>query len=182
QPDPIDAGIFAHQVRATPDNRQVILVTRGHDAAGGNPEHPGALKVSDFHNGVLRNEVSVAPNGGFGFGPRHLDFHPSQPWVYVSLERQNKVDVFRLENDSLDRQPIFSKNTLAEPGNLRPRQLAGTVHVHPNGQYVYLANRSDAMTDFQGKQVYLGGENNIAVFAIDGSTGEPTLIQNMDSH
>jgi 6-phosphogluconolactonase (cycloisomerase 2 family) len=56
------------------------------------------------------------------------------------------------------------------------------VHVHPNGQYVYVANRSDAMTDFQGKQVYLGGENNIAVFAIDGSTGEPTLIQNMDSH
>ena len=33
QPGPIDPGIFAHQVRATLDNRQVILVTRGHDAA-----------------------------------------------------------------------------------------------------------------------------------------------------
>ena len=38
------------------------------------------------------------------------------------------------------------------------------------------------MTDFQGKKVYLGGENNIAVFAIDQRTGEPTLIQNMDSY
>src|SRR5260370_7224826 len=38
------------------------------------------------------------------------------------------------------------------------------------------------MTDCQGKQVYLGGEHNIAVFAIGPGTGEPTLIQNMDAH
>ena len=94
QPGPIDAGIFAHQVRATPDNRLVILVTRGHDAAAGKPEEPGALKVFDFRDGMLRNEVSIAPGGGFGFGPRHLDFHPAQPWVYVSLERQNQLAVF----------------------------------------------------------------------------------------
>jgi len=31
QPGPIDAGIFAHQVRVTPNNRQVILVTRGNE-------------------------------------------------------------------------------------------------------------------------------------------------------
>jgi 6-phosphogluconolactonase (cycloisomerase 2 family) len=175
-------GIFAHQIRVMPSGKAAVLVTRGNDPAAGKPEDPGALEIFGFDDGQLTNRASIAPGGGYGFGPRHLDFHPSQPWVYVSLERQNKVDVFRLENDSLDPQPIFSKNTLAEPGNLRPRQLAGTVHVHPNGQYVYLANRSDAVTDFQGKQVYLGGENNIAVFAIDGSTGEPTLIQNLDSH
>ena len=43
---------------------------------GGKPEEPGALKVFDYADGVLSNEVSVAPNGGYGFGPRHLDFHP----------------------------------------------------------------------------------------------------------
>jgi len=177
-----DVGIFAHQIRVMPSGKAVILVTRGNDPAAGKPEDPGALKIFSFEDGQLTNRASIAPGGGYGFGPRHLDFHPSQPWVYVSLERQNKVDVFRIQNDSLDPQPIFSKDTLAEPGNLRPRQLAGTVHLHPNGRYVYVANRSDAMNDFQGKQVYLGGENNIAVFAIDGSTGEPTLIQNMDSH
>jgi len=178
----LDVGIFAHQIRIMPSGNAAVLVTRGNDPVADKPEDPGALKIFGFDDGQLTNRASIAPGGGYGFGPRHLDFHPSQPWVYVSLERQNKVDVFRLENDNLDPEPIFSKNTLAEPGNLRPRQLAGTVHVHPNGRYVYVANRSDAMTDFQGKQVYLGGENNIAVFAIDGSTGEPTLIQNADGH
>jgi 6-phosphogluconolactonase (cycloisomerase 2 family) len=165
-----------------PSGKAAILVTRGNDPAAGKPEDPGALKIFGFEDGQLTNRASIAPGGGYGFGPRHLDFHPAQPWVYVSLERQNKLDVFKLQNDSLDPQPIFSKDTLAEPGNIRPRQLAGTVHVHPDGRYVYVANRSDAMTDFQGKQVYLGGENNIAVFAIDAGTGEPTLIQTMDSH
>jgi 6-phosphogluconolactonase (cycloisomerase 2 family) len=178
----LDVGIFAHQILVAPSNTKAILVTRGNDPANGKPEDPGALKIFAFKDGQLTNRPAVAPGGGYGFGPRHLDFHPSGPWVYVSLERQNKLHVYKLQNDTLDPQPLFIKATLAEPGNIRPRQLAGTVHVHPNGRYLYVANRSDAMTDFQGKKVYLGGENNIAVFAIDPTTGEPTLIQNMDSH
>jgi 6-phosphogluconolactonase len=177
-----DAGIFAHQIRVTPSGKAAILVTRGNDPAAGKPEDPGALKIFGFENGQLTNRASIAPGGGYGFGPRHLDFHPAKPWVYVSLERENKLCVFTLQNDSLDPQPSFSKDTLAEPANVRPRQLAGTVHVHPNGRTIYVANRSDATIDFQGKQVYLGGENNIAVFAIDAGTGEPTLIQTMDTH
>lgn len=42
---PIDAGIFAHQVRTTPDNRLAILVTRGNEGTPTHPEDPGALKV-----------------------------------------------------------------------------------------------------------------------------------------
>src|SRR6202166_5349752 len=79
QPDPIDAGIFAHQVRTTPDNRLAILVTRGHEGTPAKAEDPGALKVFNYKNGVLTNEVSIAPNGGKEFGPRHLDFHPTKP-------------------------------------------------------------------------------------------------------
>ncbi|MBV9964815.1 MAG: beta-propeller fold lactonase family protein, partial [Alphaproteobacteria bacterium] len=84
QPEPIDPGIYGHQVRVSLDNKKVILVTRGHDAAGAKPEEPGALKVFDYERGQLTNEASIAPNGGYGFGPRHLDFHPTKPWVYVS--------------------------------------------------------------------------------------------------
>jgi 6-phosphogluconolactonase len=166
----IDPGIFAHQVRATPDNRQVILVTRGHDAADGKPEEPGALEVFDFSNGVLSNEVSVAPDGGYGFGPRHLDFHPSKPWVYVSLERQNALDLFELSGGALSPTPRFHKPTLGRPAT--SRQAVGTVHVHPNGRTIYVANRA-ANAD---------GENSLAVFAIDQSTGEPNLIQHIDTH
>ena len=182
QPGPTDAGIFAHQVRATPDNRQVILVTRGHDAAGAKAEEPGALKVFDFRNGVLGNEVSVAPGGGFGFGPRHLDFHPSQPWVYVSLERQNALDVFELRDGALSAQPRFRKDTLAEPVRPGVRQLVGTVRVHPNGGTVYVANRASDTVDFNGQRVFAGGENSLAVFAIDPASGEPNLIQHVDTH
>jgi 6-phosphogluconolactonase len=178
----LDVGIFAHQIRVTPSNKTVILVTRGNDATPAKPEDPGALKVFSFENGRLSNRASIAPGGGYGFGPRHLDFHPAQPWVYLSLERQNKLQVYALEDGTLRPAPLSSKDTLAEPGNVRPMQIAGTVHVHPNGRYVYIANRADALTAFGDQKVFLGGENNIAVFEIDATTGEPNLIQHADTH
>jgi 6-phosphogluconolactonase len=181
QSAPIDAGIFAHQVLATPNNRLVVLVTRGNDAEKGKPEDPGALKIYHFKDGLLTNGATVAPGGGVGFGVRHLDFHPTRPWVYVSNERRSKLETFRLDGDRLAPAPLFVKDLLAEPGNVRPRQLGGTVHVHPNGRYVYGINRCDHRVSFEGKQVYGGGENSLAVFAIDQATGEPALIQHVDT-
>jgi 6-phosphogluconolactonase (cycloisomerase 2 family) len=181
QPEPIDAGIYGHQVRLSPDNRLAILVTRGHDAAAGKPEEPGALKIFQYKDGLLTDEVSAAPNGGYGFGPRHLDFHPSKPWVYVSLERQNKLDMFEITNGKLSAAPVFRKETLAEPGNIRGRQAAGTVHVHPNGRFVYAANRASSTVQVDGKSVFAGGENTFAVYEIDNRTGEPVPIQQVDT-
>jgi 6-phosphogluconolactonase len=74
-----DFGIYGHRVRVSPDNRLAILVTRGNDPTSSTPEDPGALKIFDYKDGSLTKEVSIAPNGGYGFGPRHLDFHPTQP-------------------------------------------------------------------------------------------------------
>jgi 6-phosphogluconolactonase (cycloisomerase 2 family) len=128
QPGPIDAGIFAHQVRVTPDNRLAILVTRGNEGTPTKAEDPGALKVFDYKNGVLTNEV-----GGKEFGPRHLDFHPTKPWIYVSIETQNKMYMLRMEDGRISPEIAYRAETLAEPNNIRARQAAGTVHVHPNG-------------------------------------------------
>jgi 6-phosphogluconolactonase len=166
QPGQIDVGIYGHQVRVSPDNRMAILVTRGHDAAGGRPEEPGALKIFDYKDGILSNETSVAPNGGYGFGPRHLDFHPTEPRVYVSLERQNKLDMFKIADDRLSPDPIFRKETLAEPANIRGRQAAGTVHVHPNGRFVYTVNRASSTVEVDGRAVFTGGENSFAVYGL----------------
>ena len=182
QKEPVDPGIYGHQVRVSLDNRLAILVTRGHDAAGGKPEEPGALKVFRYRDGLLSGEVSVAPGGGYGFGPRHLDFHPAKPWVYVSLERQNRLDMFALDGDALSPTPLFRKGTLAEPGNIRGRQVAGTVHVHPNGRFVYVANRASSTVEADGRRIFAGGENTLAVFAIDPETGEPSPIQHVDTH
>jgi 6-phosphogluconolactonase len=177
-----DAGVYAHQIRVTPSNAAAILVTRGNDAAQGKAEEPGALKLFGFTDGQLANRASIAPGGGYGFGPRHLDFHPSRPWLYVSLERQNKLQLFTLADDALEPAPRFSTDTLADPGNLRQRQIAGAVHVHPAGHCVYVANRGDAMTEFRGASVFGGGENAIAVFALAPETGEPRLVQHADAH
>ena len=180
QPGPIDAGIYAHQVRVSPDNRLAILVTRGNEGTPTRPEDPGALKVFDYRDGVLTNEVSIAPNGGKEFGPRHLDFHPTRPWMYVSIETQNKMYMFRKEDGRINPEIAYRAETLAEPHNIRARQAAGTVHVHPNGRFVYGANRAQATTEFHGKQVFKGGENSIVVYAIDQS-GEPTPIQHIET-
>jgi 6-phosphogluconolactonase (cycloisomerase 2 family) len=180
-PGPIDAGIFAHQVRVTPDNRLAILVTRGNEGTPTKVEDPGALKVFDYKNGVLTNAVSIAPNGGKDFGPRHLDFHPTKPWMYVSIETQNKMYTYKMDGGRITPEIAFRADTLAEPKNRRSRQAAGTVHVHPNGRFLYGANRAQDTVDYQGKKVFKGGENSIAVYSIDRSTGEPTPIQQVET-
>jgi 6-phosphogluconolactonase len=182
QTQALDVGIYGHQVRVEPANDMVILMTRGNGPTPTKAEDPGALKLFNYKDGVLTNRVSIAPGGGFNFQVRHLDFHPSRPWVFVSLERQNKLDVFeKLKDGTLSKNPMFSKDTLADSGNVRPGQALGTIHMHPNGRFVYLANRASGTTDFEGKPVFVGGENSIAVFTINQSTGEPTLIQNIDT-
>src|SRR5579864_9119522 len=182
EPPGLDVGIYGHQVRVDPSNEMVILMTRGNGPTPTKPEDPGALKVFSYKDGLLANRASIAPRGGFNFQVRHLDFHPSRQWVFVSLERQDKLDVFeKLKDGTLSRNPLFSKDTLADPGNVRPGQALGTIHMHPNGRFVYLANRASGTTVFEGKPVFAGGENNIAVFAINQETGEPTLIQHADT-
>jgi 6-phosphogluconolactonase (cycloisomerase 2 family) len=182
QPDGLPFGIYPHQVMTTPSNRTVILVDRGNAAEHGKPEDPGALRLFSLKDGGLSPLDVIAPNGGRGFGVRHLDFHPTQPWVYVSLEIQSELHVYRMAGDSLEPQATFVRDLLANRANIQPRQLGGTVQLHPNGRYVYLINRADHTVEHDGKKVFGGGENSIAVFAIDQNTGEPTLIQHADTH
>ncbi len=182
QPHPIDPGIFPHQVLPTPDGRQVILVSRGFDPDKGKPEEPGSLHLFDFAGGVLSNQTSVAPNGGFGFGPRHLDFHPARPWVYVSLERQDQIALMTLRDGVLSPDAAYRRDTLHPDQPRGSRQLVGTVHVHPNGRFAYIANRASETVAKDGRKVFEGGQNSIVVFALDQTTGEPVAIQHMDSH
>ncbi|MGB7037716.1 MAG: beta-propeller fold lactonase family protein [Xanthobacteraceae bacterium] len=184
QRDDLDTGIYAHQVLTAPGNRVVVLVTRGNNPGGGKPEDPGAIKLFRFNDGLLSNLASIAPGQsagrGFGFGPRHLDFHPQKPWVFVSIERQNKLYVYARDAEgALEPAPRFIKETLSDPKTALP-QGAGAVHIHPNGKFVYLTNRTFPASGPGARQLAPGGENSIAVFALDAATGEPTLIQNID--
>jgi 6-phosphogluconolactonase len=190
QPDNLEKGIYFHQVLATPGNSTLLVVARGNNAAGGKPEEPGSLHVFGFKNGVLSNLRKISPNGGYGFGPRHLDFHPSKPLVYVSIERQNQLIVYQMTSDGdVVPEPLFTKSSLADPAHKFSVQSASTVHVHPNGRFLYQGNRSGVtdgtplgVEEVGGRKVFSGGESNIAVFAIDQKTGEPSAIQHANIH
>jgi 6-phosphogluconolactonase len=179
QPPGLDAGIYGHQVRVLPNNNAVILVTRGNEPTPTTREDPGALKVFRYDDGKLSQGVSIAQTNGRGFRARHLDFHPAGPWVYLTLEAQNRLLVYARTDRGLGPEPLFDRATLAD---LEPATLAGgtgviagqttsTVHVHPNGRFVYVGNRGATAA----------ATNNIAVFRVDPKTGEPSLIQNIDT-
>lgn len=178
----VDVGIFAHQIVTTPSNRSVIFVTRGNRPEAKKAEDPGALKIYNFKEGQLSPlaNLAVGGKGGLGYGPRHVAFHPTQPWVYVCVESQNELHMHALQGDSLEPEPAFKKRTTIGQYDISFPQATGAVHVHPNGRTVYISNRANATVDFNGKPVFRGGENNIAVFSINQTTGEPTLVQNID--
>jgi 6-phosphogluconolactonase len=167
----LDAGVYAHQIRVLPSNRAVVLVTRGNEPTASSREDPGALKVFRYEAGALSDEISIAPPNGHGFRARHLDFHPTRPWVFLTIEAQNRLQVYRRRDNGLEPTPLFSASTLSDGGGVIPGQTASTVHVHPGGQFVYVGNRGAPS----------GGRNEIAVFRINEATGEPSLIQNVDT-
>ena len=76
---------------------------------------------------------------------------------------------------------MFIKNALVDRANNVHTQMAGAIHVHPNGRFVYMTNRNSGIEEIGGKKVFKGGENNVAVFSIDPASGEPTLIQNIEA-
>ena len=160
----------------------VVMVTRGNGPAPNRPEDPGALKIYSYKDGMLTNRQSIAPNGGFGYQPRHVDFHPTQPCMYLNLERQNQLQVYRtVDGESVEPKALFTKDTLDVQAASKPQQMTGAIHVHPNGRFVYISNRASGTTTVDGKAVWEGGENTIGVYAIDQRTGEPARIQNIDS-
>jgi 6-phosphogluconolactonase len=173
QRESIDPGVYAHQIRVLPSNRAVVVVTRGNEPTASSREDPGALKVFRYAAGTLSHEISIAPQNGVGYRARHLDFHPTRPWVFLSLESQNQLQVYRRSDDGLEATPLFTVSTLSDGGRSTQGQTTSTVRVHPSGRFVYVGNRGTPAA---------GRRNEIAVFSIDEATGEPTLVQNADTH
>ncbi|WP_454689864.1 lactonase family protein [Achromobacter aloeverae] len=169
----------AHQLLLTPDDSVAVLPLRGNDASGQKAEDPGAVMLFRHAGGKLTHWRTLAPGGGHGFGPRHVDFHPAMPWMYLSIERQNEIALFDMGDDYALR---CRRTTLRDPRHEKPRQLVGAIHVHPDGRTVYVSNRADGTVEEDGRQVFNGAENTISVYAIDPGNGLPTLIQTADTY
>ncbi|SDF37116.1 lactonase family protein [Sporomusa acidovorans] len=180
QPQKPDGGIFTHQVMVTSTNNTVIALGRGNEAVQSRPADIGSRTTFSFSDGVLTQVDKTYYEQELG--PRHLAFHPTKPWVYVAMERGSKLQMHTLKDGILSKEPLYQKETL---NNLeyvhKERQKGGVVKIHPNGKYLYVTNRADGTIKENGQAViWAGGENNIAVFKLDETSGEPTLIQHID--
>lgn len=188
---PYDYRTTVHQVRVTPFGNIAIVPACAHSADG---LAPGALNIMSYGDGKLAPLMRIDPDparagpwlgkkyGAHGFAARHVDFHPDKPWMYLCVELQSELHLYDYSRDGVSPRPRFIKSTLdgAELG--RSLQLTSGIEVHPNGRFIYVTNRAHEAEEEDGRKVFVGGVNDIAVFAIDQATGEPTLIQHADTH
>jgi 6-phosphogluconolactonase len=85
-------------------------------------------------------ETHAYAEAGEHCGPRHLMFHPSYRWLYTSDEEAASVSAWRWDEEkgSLEH---FQKATSLPDGFSSEKIFPTDVVVHPNGNFVYMANR-----------------------------------------
>jgi 6-phosphogluconolactonase len=93
-------------------------------------------------------------------GPRHFEFHPKQPWVYVINELNGTIEAFN-SKASFGYWDRFQTVSTLEPGQSDTASCAD-IHISPSGKYLYASNRARV--------------NNIAMYQINQQSGELKLI------
>jgi 6-phosphogluconolactonase len=137
-----------------PSGRWVLVPDKGVDR----------VFVFRFDSGRLTPADQAFAQAREGAGPRHLAFHPSQPWVYVINELDSTVTAYTFDAESGALQPFQVLSALADSFTCNSR--ASEIEVDRAGHRLYASNR---------------GEDSIAVFDIDATTGRIALRQTAPS-
>ena len=96
-----------------------------------------------------------------GAGPRHIDFHPNQKFVYLLNELTGSVTGYEFNHSQFTFTKLQTISSLAE--GFTGFNKSADIHIHPSGQFVYASNRGDS--------------NSIAAYRLDESTGVLSLIE-----
>lgn len=183
-------GPTVHQVRVTPPGNIAVVPCCAHHPNGA---LAGSVGLYGYSNGRLAPLARMAAdparaakwegvrNGAHGFAARHVDFHPTRPWMYLCVERQGEIRLYDYDERAVALTPRAIASTLEGAPLGRSMQLSSGIHVHPNGRFVYVSNRSREVEKVGDVEVFSGGTNDVAVFAIDPQTGVPTFIQRVDT-
>lgn len=102
---------------------------------------------------TLHGAVAMKP----GRGPRHLIFHPTSRYAYVTNELDSTVTALDLDARTGLLTEVETVSTL--PEKYTGKSLAADVHISPDGAFLYASNR---------------GHDSIAVFRIDAPSGRLT--------
>lgn len=136
-------GTNPHWIRADTTNDHVYVPCLGSN-------HVARFDFDD-DTGALTEIDPPAPLAN-GTGPRHLDFHPTLPVLYVIGELNDTISTFQSGNGAA---MTLSDTDSTLPVGFDPNaNTCADLHVHPNGKFLYGSNR---------------GHDSIAVFAIDES-------------
>lgn len=141
-------GDNPHLIRTDPTNGYAFVPCLGSDL------------VAEFFFDDDTGQLAAHANAPLpaGTGPRHLEFHPTLPVVWVIGELGDSLTTFALE-DGLLMDPV-TISTLPDDANGDDNACAD-LHVHPSGKVLFGSNR---------------GFDSIAVFPLDGAgtPGAPT--------
>ncbi|WP_163183616.1 lactonase family protein [Neobacillus sedimentimangrovi] len=148
-PDPRQEKAHTHYAGLTPDEKYVVVVELGIDALI-------TYKINE--DGTL-TKVKLHPLKA-GSGPRHLTFHPNGKFAYIMTEFSSEVIVltYNPENGHFTEKQYIS--TL--PADFKENNQGSAIHISSDGRFVYAGNR---------------GHNSIAVFSVNGTTGELTFVE-----
>jgi len=140
-----------HSIRTGPENTYAYAPDLGADR----------VFVYDFdpRAGTLEPADCGHADVQAGAGPRHLDFHPNDRYVYLINELDSTVVAFERDAETGALDPFATVSTL--PDDYDGENATADIHVHPSGEYLYGSNR---------------GHDSIAVFELDDE-GAPTLVE-----
>ncbi len=174
------ASPHAHSAVFSPDGRHLFVQDLGTDQLHQYRIHQdGTLLAND------PPAVRVEP----GSGPRHLIFHPSRPFAYLTHELSNTVSAYRYDADSGKLAEVRTLSML--PPGFTGHSQAADIHITPDGAYLYASNRGhDSLMAWRvdpdsGQLDSIGdiacGGATPRGFAIDPS-GRWLLVAHQESH
>jgi 6-phosphogluconolactonase (cycloisomerase 2 family) len=119
----------------------------------------------DVRSGKLVANDPPSVGSRNGAGPRHIDFHPTEPYAYVVNELDSTVTAYRFDSKQGELSPFQVTSCLPDSfaghRDFERGFGAAEVVVAPSGKFLYVSNR---------------GDNSIAVFSIDPTAGTLSLV------
>lgn len=139
-----------HSINIDPTNQWIIVPDLGLDTL--------FVYRLDADKGKLveHRQVKLHPAAG----PRHLTFHPTAAYVYVINELDSTITTFSYDASLGELNALQTISTL--PENYAGDSTCADIHTSPCGSFLYGSNR---------------GDDSLAVYRIDSSTGLLTLIE-----
>ncbi|MEM0970703.1 MAG: lactonase family protein, partial [Verrucomicrobiota bacterium] len=132
----------AHAILPDPQGHQAFVPDLGMDRI--------LIYELDGGLGSLTPGEALFASAPAGSGPRHIAFHPNEPYAFVNYEMTSEVATYRYDSETGELTPLEVVSTL--PSSFEGRNSTAEILVSPDGRQVYVSNR---------------GHHTIAIFSWD---------------